>query len=132
MIHVAVADDYAPIRTALRKFFEFEPGFRWAGEAIDAEEAIRLVIARHVDVLVLDLGMPGVGGLGALPRLRAAAPHLRVVVLSAYPASAYARKAVSLGASNYLEKCSDLDLVAATLRNAMREPVPSATDHASE
>jgi two-component system, NarL family, invasion response regulator UvrY len=126
MIHVAVADDYAPIRSALRRFFEYEPGFSWAGQAANAEEAIQLVMTHHVDVLILDLGMPGAGGLDALPRLRAAAPHLRVVVLSAYPASAYARKAVSLGASNYLEKPSDLDLVAATVRTAMDEPVPIA------
>jgi DNA-binding NarL/FixJ family response regulator len=126
MIHVAVADDYTPIRSALRRFFECEPGFRWAGEAADADEAIRLVTTHHVHVLILDLRMPGTGGLAALPRLRAAAPHVRVVVLSAYPASAYARKAVSLGASNYLEKPSDLDLLEATVRMAMREPVPLA------
>jgi DNA-binding NarL/FixJ family response regulator len=124
MIHVAVADDYRPIRNALRRFFEDEPGFQWAGEAGDAEEAIRLVMTHHVHVLTLDLGMPGTGGLEALPRLRAAAPHLRVVVFSAYPSSAYARKAVSLGASNYLEKPCDLDLLSATLRNAMQEPIP--------
>jgi DNA-binding NarL/FixJ family response regulator len=132
MIHVAVADDYRPIRDALRRFFEFEPGFRWAGEAADADQAIRLVMTHHVDVLILDLGMPGAGGLKALARLRAAVPHLRVVVLSAYPASAYARKAVSLGASNYLEKPSDLDLLAATVRHAMQEPVPPATDDATK
>jgi two-component system, NarL family, invasion response regulator UvrY len=126
MIHVAVADDYRPIRDALRRFFEFEPGFRWAGEAADADEAIRLVMTHHVDVLILDLSMRGAGGLAALPRLRAAARDLRVVVLSAYPASAYARTAVSLGASNYLEKPSDLDLLESTVRKAMQEPVPLA------
>lgn len=125
MIHVAVADDYALIRSALRRFFEFEPGLQWAGDAADAEEAIRLVMTHHVDVLILDLGMPGAGGLEALPRLRAAAPHLRVVVLSAHPASAYARKAIALGASNYLEKPTELDLLAATVRLAMDQPVPS-------
>jgi two-component system, NarL family, invasion response regulator UvrY len=124
MIHVAVADDYAQIRSALRRFFEFEPGFSWAGEAADGEQAIRLVMTRHVDVLILDLGMPGAGGLDALPRLRAAAPYLRVVVFSAYPASAYARNAVALGTSNYLEKPSDLELLAATVRNAMTEDPP--------
>lgn len=127
MIHVAVADDYAPIRSALRRFFEFEPGFRWAGEAANAEEAIRLVMTHHVDILILDLGMPGAGGLDALPRLRAAAPHLRVVVLSAYSASAYARKAIALGASNYLEKPTDLDLLAATVRLAMTENPAAVT-----
>jgi two-component system, NarL family, invasion response regulator UvrY len=118
MIHVAVADDYALIRTALRRFFESEPGFRWAGEAAHAGEAVQLVMTHHVDVLILGLRMPGADGLDALPRLRAAAPHLRVVVLSAHPASAYARKVIALGASNYLEKPSDLELLAATVRNA--------------
>lgn len=91
--------------------------------AADAEEAIRLVAIRHVDVLILDLSMPGMGGLQALPRLRVAAPQLRVLVLSAYPASQYARRARELGASMYLEKLTDLDVIAATLQKVMQEPL---------
>lgn len=121
-IHVAVGDDYAPIRTALQRFFEFEPGFKWAGGATDAEEAILLVSTRHVDALILDLSMPGLGGLAALPRLRGVAPHTRIVVLSCYSATVYARKAVELGASDYLEKPVDLDQIAWTIRKAMTEP----------
>lgn len=129
MIHVAVADDYAPIRSALQRFFEHEPGFQWVGGVADAEEAIVLVTTRHVDALLLDVSMPGLGGLAALPRLRAAAPQLRVLVLSAYPASYYAHKAVELGASSYLEKAADLDVIAATIRIAMAEAGPAVSGH---
>lgn len=66
--------------------------------------------------------MPGLGRLAALPRLRAASPHTRIVVLSAFPAVVYARKAVALGASNYLEKPADLDEIVWTIRNATTEP----------
>jgi two-component system, NarL family, response regulator LiaR len=129
MIHVAVVDDYAPIRRALQRFFEHEPSFQWVGGVADAEEAIVLVTTRHVDALILDLSMPGLGGLAALPRLRIAAPHVRVVVLSAFPASIYAHKARELGASNYLEKAADLDLIAATIRIAMTEASPSVPEY---
>lgn len=122
-ICVAVADDYAPIRRALQRFFENEPGFRWAGGAACAEEAVLLLSTRHVDALILDLSMPGIGGIAALPRFRAVAPHVRVVVLSALPASVYAHTVRALGASNYLEKAADLDVIAATIRIAMTEPV---------
>lgn len=124
MIHVAIADDHAPTRRALRHFFEQEPGFRWAGEAADGEQATALVMTRHVDALILDLGMPGPGGLAVLPRLRAAAPHLRIVVLSAYPATSHAKQARELGASFYLEKAKDLTVIAATVRRVMEDQFP--------
>jgi DNA-binding NarL/FixJ family response regulator len=61
------------------------------GGAVDAEEAILLVSTRRADVLFLDLSMPGLGGLAALPRLRAAALRTRIVVLSASSAVVYAQ-----------------------------------------
>lgn len=121
MIHVAVADDYAPIRTALEEFFDNDPDFEWAGGAADAEGAVLLVRSRRVDVLLLDLSMPGVCGLSVLPLLRSTFPHLRIVVLSAYPASVFARRSVALGASNYLEKPAELDDIIWTIRKAMTE-----------
>lgn len=126
LIHVAVADDYAPIRNALQRFFESEPGFRWAGGAACGEEAVLLTMTRHVDALLLDLSMPGIGGLAALPRIRSAAPHVRVIVFSAFPASVYAQKARAIGASNYLEKPTALDVISWTVSKAMTEAPPPA------
>jgi DNA-binding NarL/FixJ family response regulator len=124
VIHLAVTDDYGPIRTALRRFFEHEPDFQWAGEAADGEEALRLVSTHHVDVMLLDLIMPGLSGFITLPRLRRAAPRVRVVVFSACPATVYARKAVALGASNFVEKGTSLDVLASIVRIAMTQPIP--------
>ena len=122
MIHVAVADDHAATRSALQQFLEQEPGFRWAGDAADGEQAIELVARSRVDVLILDLRMRGLDGLDALPRLRIAAPHLRIVVLSAYPATSHAEQARALGASLYLEKAKDLNVIAEALRKTMDLP----------
>src|SRR4051812_28553318 len=119
MIRVAVADDNQIIRSTLRLFFSEEPEFQWAGEAKDGEEAIQLVMTQDVDVLVLDLCMPGLGGLGALPRLRAAAPHLRVVVLSGYPLVEYERKAAEVGVSASLEKPAGIDAIVGAIQRAM-------------
>lgn len=126
MVRVAVAEDHRMVRSALRRFFAHEPGFGWVGEAEDAEEALLLVLTRHVDVLVLDLLMPRPGGLTMLPRLRAAAPDLRVVVFSAFPAAEFARTALELGASAYVEKGADLDVLLAAVRSAMVEPATTA------
>ena len=97
------------------------------GEAADGEEAITLVATRHVDVLIMDLAMAGLGGTLALPRLRAAAAHLRVIIFSAHPASQYERKLRQLGAIGYLEKGVGLEEVVAAVRAAMSMPVPPSS-----
>lgn len=104
LIRVAVADDHAFVRETLRRYFEREPDLEWAGGAGTADEAANLVKTRHIDVLVLDLSMPGTVVLEALVQLRAVAPRLPIVVLSAYPADKFAVEALLLGASAYLAK----------------------------
>lgn len=103
-LRVIVADDEANVRDVLRMSLQLDDGFVVAGEARDGEEAIRMVGDEKPDILVLDLRMPGIGGLEAIPRLREASPETQIVVLSALPEAEMGGQAIAAGADGYLEK----------------------------
>ncbi|HET8745571.1 MAG TPA: response regulator [Ramlibacter sp.] len=106
VIRVGIVDDQKIVRSALRGYLAMASGIECVGEAANADEAVELVRSRELDVLVLDLLMPGSQELEALHRVREAAPHLRILVLSAYPAERYGPRAVAAGAASYLEKAN--------------------------
>src|SRR4029077_12626562 len=81
-MRILIVDDHPITRAALSSLLEGH-GFTVAGEAADGEEAIELARRLLADLLLLDLSMPGMDGLTALPRLRDAAPETEVVVLTA-------------------------------------------------
>lgn len=113
-IRVVLADDHTLVRSGIRRILEAHPGFEVVGEAADGEEAIALVRQTLPDVIVLDLNMPGLGGLDALPPLKLAQPSLKVVVLSMHAGREYVARAMKGGANAYLLKDSAVqDLVAA-------------------
>jgi DNA-binding NarL/FixJ family response regulator len=111
---VVLADDHTLVRSGIRRILEAHPGFAVVGEAADGSEALALVRATVPDVIVLDLNMPGIGGLDALPPLKLAQPSLKVVVLSMHAGREYVARAMKGGADAYLLKDSAVqDLVAA-------------------
>lgn len=113
-IRVVLADDHTLVRSGIRRILEAQAGFAVVGEAADGEEAVALVRATMPDVIVLDLNMPGLGGLDALPPLKIAQPSLKVVVLSMHAGREYVARAMKGGANAYLLKDSAVqDLVAA-------------------
>lgn len=116
VIRVAIADDHAPIRSALRRFFSFEADMHWAGEACDGVEALALVCSVVVDVLLLDLSMPRMSGWEALPKLRAAAPHTRVLILSSQVDPWVTQKALAKGAAACVHKDVEPSVIVATVR----------------
>lgn len=120
-IQVAIAEDYGVVREALRHLLNAQEGLEVVGEAADGHEAMRLVASTDMDVLLLDLGMPHMDGLEALSRIRAAAPHVGVVVLSSHPAALYADRALEAGASSYVEKVTDVDRLMIAIRAAAVE-----------
>src|SRR3954451_11949681 len=81
-IRVLIADDHSVLREGLRMVIELQPDLEVAGEAADGAEALTLARTLQPDVVLLDLMMPNLDGLAALPRLREAAPRARVVVLT--------------------------------------------------
>jgi DNA-binding NarL/FixJ family response regulator len=111
---VVLADDHTLVRSGLRRILEAQPGFEVVGEAGDGAEALRLARATAPDVTVLDLNMPGTGGLDVLKDLKAAQPAMKVVVLTMHAGREYVARAMKGGADAYLLKDSAVqDLVAA-------------------
>lgn len=114
MIQIGIVDDHAIVRTGLRQFLSEYVDLRVAGEAASGADAIDLVRNTELDVLLLDLSMPGQSGLDVLAMIRAKAPDLAILVLSAYPEEHYAINLMRRGASGYLNKeCDPQDIVKA-------------------
>ena len=102
-ISVLIADDHRLFREALRVVLERECNV--VGEAATGEEAVALAARTRPDIVLLDLGMPGVGGLNAAHRLAKEAPSSRVVILSQHDDEEYVIEAmVEAGAAGYLVK----------------------------
>lgn len=90
MIRIGIVDDHAIVRSGLRQFLSEHVDLRVVGEAANGREAIDLVRAHEIDVLLMDLSMPGQSGIDALAMLRAKAPDMGILILSGYPEEHYA------------------------------------------
>lgn len=122
LFRIGIADDHIIVRAAFRQFLEEQDGVRVVGEASDGRAAIDLVRKVNMDVLILDIAMPGQSGVDAIAMLRAKAPQVRILVLSTFPADSYGMKMIRLGASGYLNKqCEPEEVLAAS------RPLPPAT-----
>ncbi len=115
-IRVLVCDDHAVVREGIRHVLAGEPGFEVVAEAANGEQALALAREHRPDVVVLDVTMPGESGLRVAPKLRAAVPAARVLIMSMHENAEYVREGVRAGASGYLLK----DSAAAELRLAVR------------
>ena len=104
MIRVLLADDHAVVRTGFRLLLQTQSDVSVVGEAASGEAACQLYAELNPDVLVLDLAMPGMGGLETLKRIRAKHAHARVLALSAHDDPVHARRALQEGALGFLSK----------------------------
>ncbi|MFS8974816.1 response regulator transcription factor [Cupriavidus necator] len=105
-IDVVIADDHAVVRTGYRRLLELENGMRVVAEFGDGDAAYAWLCQHPADVLVLDLSMPGRGGLEMLQRLGARVPALRTLVFSMHDSAAIVLQAMRAGAAGYLTKSS--------------------------
>ncbi len=106
MIRILVADDHGVVRKGLKQIVADHHGMEVVGEAATGQEVLELISTRTFDVVILDIAMPGRGGLDILRELKAEKPELKVIVLSMYPEEQYAIRSLRDGASAYLTKAS--------------------------
>jgi DNA-binding NarL/FixJ family response regulator len=117
-ISVVLADDHPLIRQGLRGAFEAELDFSIVAETGDGLETVRLVERLEPDVLILDLMMPGLGGLDVLPIVRQRTPRTRVVVLSMHADETFVVQALKNGAVGYVLKGCDAAHAVEAVRQA--------------
>ena len=146
-IRVLIADDHAIVREGIRALLAPAEGVEVVGEAADGAEAIEACRRLRPDLVVMDIAMPGLGGLEATLQIRKELPDVKVLVLTQYEDREYIRRFLKLGVAGYvLKKRAGAELVAAVraaargglvldpdvAREAMRERDESAASSAAD
>lgn len=123
---VLICDDNASMRTLLGVIVGSASGLEVVGEAADGDAAILEATRLQPDVILLDLAMPKLSGLDALPELRRVAAGARIVVLSGFAGANVAAEVLALGAATYLEKGAHPDVIVATIEDALAKSAPAS------
>jgi DNA-binding NarL/FixJ family response regulator len=116
MIRIVVADDHAIVRDGLKRILEGQPDFAVVGEARDGHEALVAARSDALDVLLLDMSMPGRSGVELIKQIKSERPALPVLVLSMHDEEQYAVRAIRAGAAGYLTKDSATTQLVAGIR----------------
>jgi DNA-binding NarL/FixJ family response regulator len=117
-IAVLIVDDHAVVREGLRAFLQLQDGIEVAGEAGDGEEALEQALGLRPDVILMDLVMPKLDGVGAMRELRARVPESRVIVLTSFLDDERLLPAIQAGAAGYLLKNAEPAELARAIRAA--------------
>ncbi|MEO5577021.1 MAG: response regulator transcription factor [Gaiellaceae bacterium] len=117
-LRVVLADDTHEYRLLLKLVLEQDGRFEIVGEAADGEQAVAVASAEQPDAVVLDLAMPVMDGLEAIPGIRSGAPGAAIVVLSGFARGRLDRKVLELGADAYVEKGEAFSKIVSTLLEA--------------
>ncbi len=120
MIRLAIADDHPIVREGLRRIAVEDAGIAVAGEASTAAELFRLLDAAAVDVILLDVSMPGATFVETLLELRERHPSVKILVLSVHPEDQWAMRALRAGAAGYLTKDQSPEQLVQAIRRVAR------------
>jgi two-component system, NarL family, invasion response regulator UvrY len=135
MIRILIVDDHAIVREGLKHLLQAEADMQVAGMAVDAPGAIRFLSATPVDVIILDISMPGKSGLDLIKDLKQMQVSARMLMLSMYPEDRFAMRAIIAGASGYLTKeMAPEEIVTAirTINSGRNYITPSLADKIAE
>ncbi len=125
---VLIADDHALLRSGMRAMLAGETGIEVVGEAADGRQAVELCRELRPDLVLMDVGMPGMDGMEATRRIKAENPAVSVLVVTAHLSPDYMLDAVRAGAAGYLLKTAGRDEVFAAIRRVLRNEFPLDQD----
>ncbi|HET6310123.1 MAG TPA: response regulator transcription factor [Candidatus Nitrosotalea sp.] len=117
-VRILIADDHSVVRQGLRMFLALDPEFEVVGEAATGEEAIRLAGQLRPDVVLMDLLMPGMGGVAATKMIRTELPDVEVIALTSVLADEAVTGAIRAGAIGYLLKNTEADELRRAIKSA--------------
>lgn len=142
MIQVLICDDHMIVRRGIRQSLAEAADIAVVAEAADGPSALQRLRQGGIDVMLLDIALPGRDGLDVLRQARDEHPRLPVLILSTYPDRQYAVRSLKLGASGYLHKSADSEQITAAVRRvaggqrfvtpAVAELLAAAIGHAGE
>ena len=104
IIRILIADDHTVLRQGTRKLLEDEPDMEIVAEAVDGEEAVNFALELKPDVVLMDIAMPKLDGIGATKMIKQECPEINVLILSAYDDDPFVFKLLQAGAAGYLLK----------------------------
>jgi len=113
---VLICDDHAVVRAGLRLILEAEKDFHLVGEAETAEQAIELAARYQPELVMMDITLPGMKGVEAIPRLLSVAPGTKVLILTVHDDEAYFFQALQKGAAGYILKGATVSEILAAMR----------------
>src|SRR5690349_18096702 len=116
MLRIFVADDHPIVREGLKQIIAKTSDMSVVGEASDGQQLLEKIRGNHVDVVLLDISMPGRSGLDVLKQLKTQWPKLRLLVLSQHPEDQYAFRVLKAGASGYMTKESASEQLITAIR----------------
>jgi two-component system, NarL family, invasion response regulator UvrY len=117
LISVFLVDDHELVRTGIRRILEDVRGLRVVGEAVSGEQAVQWCRDHRSDVILMDMNMPGIGGLEATKKILRFNPDTKIIVLTVHTETPFPLKVMQAGASGYLTKCSAPDEMIQAIRS---------------
>ncbi len=119
MIKIMLVDDHELIRTGVRRLLEDNPNMDVVGEAGSGEEAISLIKELNPDIVLMDLNMPGIGGLETTKKLKHLIPNIRIIIVTMVDDIMFPQRLLKAGASGYLTKGCKSEEIMRAIRDVM-------------
>ncbi|WP_330959681.1 UvrY/SirA/GacA family response regulator transcription factor [Photobacterium sp. 53610] len=116
MINVFLVDDHELVRTGIRRLLEDVRGIKVVGEAISGEDAVKWCRNEHADIILMDMNMPGIGGLEATRKILRFNPDVKIIVLTVHTENPFPTKVMQAGACGYLTKGAGADEMVNAIR----------------
>nr|WP_086937907.1 UvrY/SirA/GacA family response regulator transcription factor [Thaumasiovibrio occultus] len=116
MINVFLVDDHELVRTGIRRILEDVRGIKVVGEADSGETAVKWCRSQHADIILMDMNMPGIGGLEATRKILRFNPDMKIIVLTIHTENPFPTKVMQAGAAGYLTKGAGPDEMVNAIR----------------